>query len=436
LKSKKFFEQFASSVGIKLKKFHADNVPFNSKEFRRNLELNGQPFAFSGTGAHHQNGVAERAIQTVTRWARAMLLHSIMMWPDQADLSLWPFALDHAVYLWNHIPCKTLSLAPVEIFTKTRFPNYNHLRRLHVWGCPVYVLDPALQDGQKLPKWQPRSRRGKFLGLSTTHSTSIGLILNLRTGFVSPQYHVVYDDEFTTVPNSESGGLFDPNRPFDADHWNCLVITGTERLVVSDEDTLPPLHQDWNPPPPPPLLPGLPAVPAPEGDRIQAHRLVNEPAPLERQRLIQPVGPALVPEGAPPIEDFDTPEDFEAPLPPAPPPVQIEPEPTQRTRSGHQVRRPIRLIETMLTQRSAPLILPNAYLNPKHSVRASLYNAHFLMALNWSQAVESLRSADHSDMMHVIDQNTDLEHNTIEWMHPMVLAAKANAEDNHHGSKQ
>jgi hypothetical protein len=33
-------------------------------------------------------------------------------------------------------------------------------------------------------------------------------------------------------------------------------------------------------------------------------------------------------------------------------------------------------------------------------------------------------------MMHVIDQNTDLEHNTIEWMHPMVLAAKANAEDN------
>jgi hypothetical protein len=87
LRSKMAFEQFAMTVGVTLKKFHADNVPFNSKEFRRNLELHGQPIAFSGTGAHHQNGVAERAIRTVTRWARAMLLHSILMWPNQADLS-------------------------------------------------------------------------------------------------------------------------------------------------------------------------------------------------------------------------------------------------------------------------------------------------------------------------------------------------------------
>jgi hypothetical protein len=135
-------------------------------------------------GAHHQNGVAERAIQTVTWWARAMLLHSILMWPDQADLSLWPFALNH-----------------------------------------------TLQDSNKLPKWQPRSRRGKFLGLATTHSTSIGLILlNLRTGFVSPQYHVVYDDEFTTMPNSESGGLFDPNRPFNADHGIVLLLQAPNAL--------------------------------------------------------------------------------------------------------------------------------------------------------------------------------------------------------------
>jgi hypothetical protein len=179
LRAKKSFEQFASSVGVSLQRFHADNVPFNSKEFRRNLETNGQPIVFSGTGAHHQNGVAERAIQTVTKWARAMLLHSILMWPDQADLSLWPFALDHAVYLWNNLPTQVSRLAPIEIFTSTRFPNYSHLRRLHVWGCPVYVLDPKLQDGHKIPKWSPRSRRGKFLGVSTSHSTTIGLICTM-----------------------------------------------------------------------------------------------------------------------------------------------------------------------------------------------------------------------------------------------------------------
>jgi len=32
---------------------------------------------FSGTGAHHQNGVAERAIQTVANQARVLIIHSI-----------------------------------------------------------------------------------------------------------------------------------------------------------------------------------------------------------------------------------------------------------------------------------------------------------------------------------------------------------------------
>jgi hypothetical protein len=33
-------------------------------------------------------------------------------------------------------------------------------------------------------------------------------------------------------------------------------------------------------------------------------------------------------------------------------------------------------------------------------------------------------------MMHLMEQNTDVDSNTVEWMHPMILAAKANAEDN------
>jgi hypothetical protein len=52
------------------------------------------------------------------------------------------------------------------------------------------------------------------------------------------------------------------------------------------------------------------------------------------------------------------------------------------------------------------------------------------MAINWSQTVKSLRSVDHSAMMNLIQLHNDVENNTVEWMHPMVLAAKANAEDN------
>jgi hypothetical protein len=47
-------------------------------DFVADLESKGQTIDYSGTGARHQNGVAERAIQTVTRWARSMFLHSII----------------------------------------------------------------------------------------------------------------------------------------------------------------------------------------------------------------------------------------------------------------------------------------------------------------------------------------------------------------------
>ena len=88
IRAKKAFEQFTAEHGIKVKNYLANNVPFGLKEFLQNIEQNGQTIAFSGTGAHHQNGVAERAIQTVTCWARAMLLHAVIMWPDQANLML------------------------------------------------------------------------------------------------------------------------------------------------------------------------------------------------------------------------------------------------------------------------------------------------------------------------------------------------------------
>jgi len=42
---------------------------------------------------------------------------------------------------------------------------------------------------------------GQFLGFSRVHSSTVALVRNLHTGFVSPQYHVVFDDKFETVFN-------------------------------------------------------------------------------------------------------------------------------------------------------------------------------------------------------------------------------------------
>jgi hypothetical protein len=70
-------------------------------------------------------------------------------------------------------------LATIEVFTSTKFQNYKHLDRCHVWGSPNFVLDPALQDGKKIPKWNPRSTVGMYLGNSPAHSSTVARVLNL-----------------------------------------------------------------------------------------------------------------------------------------------------------------------------------------------------------------------------------------------------------------
>ena len=82
------------------------------------------------------------------------------------------------------------------------------------------------------------------MGVSPDHSSTVSNILNLATGYVSPQYHLVADDLFTTVPNAEAGGLFDTTT-FDADQWSRLLETGYEFHLDLMEDAPPSLHDDW-----------------------------------------------------------------------------------------------------------------------------------------------------------------------------------------------
>ena len=117
------------------------------------------------------------------------------------DISLWPFSVKHAVWLYNCVPNFESGLTPMELITKQK-ADHRDILRSHVWGCPAYVLEPKLQNGQKLPKWNRRSRLGQFLGYSDEHSSLVANVRHLKTGYVSPQYHVVFDDLFETVFSS------------------------------------------------------------------------------------------------------------------------------------------------------------------------------------------------------------------------------------------
>ena len=78
--------------------------------------------------------------------------------------------------------------------------DISNLPQYHVWGCPVYILDAPLQIGQNIPQWNDRSRIGLYLGPSPNHATNVPMVRDLHTGHVSPQYHIIFDNTFSTLP--------------------------------------------------------------------------------------------------------------------------------------------------------------------------------------------------------------------------------------------
>ena len=93
--------------------------------------------------------------------ARTMLLHAAMHAPDLVTKELWPMAIDHAVWLYNCIPDEVTGLMPLELWAKSTCTSTKEiLSNCHVWGCPIFILEPKLQKGCiKIPKWAPAADR-------------------------------------------------------------------------------------------------------------------------------------------------------------------------------------------------------------------------------------------------------------------------------------
>jgi hypothetical protein len=127
--------------------------------------------------------------------ACCFVVHSSLHWTDQGsdDISLWPFAVKHAVWLYNRVPNHLSGLTLLESLKKSK-ADHRDLLCLHVWGCPAIALDPKLQNDQKPPKWNRRACVGQFLGYSDEHLSFVANVRHLCTGHVSPQSHVIFDD--------------------------------------------------------------------------------------------------------------------------------------------------------------------------------------------------------------------------------------------------
>ena len=229
IQSKKAFEAFARSHGVTIHHYHADNGIFKTHLWADSCRTMHQALSFAGVGAHHQNGIAKRRIRELQDMARTMLIHAQRCWPSAITANLWPYAIrmaNDSINMTPNLKSKDQN-TPLELFSSTKVTT--NPKHWHHFGCPVYMLSTPLQQAGGIQhKWKERSRVGIYLGRSPQHSRSVALVLDIETGFVSPQFHVKFDPTFQTLRNG--------NRP-PASLWQqkCGFISGYETTSKSTE---------------------------------------------------------------------------------------------------------------------------------------------------------------------------------------------------------
>ncbi len=116
--------------------------------------------------------------------------------------------------------------SPNKVWSSVRYPS-SELLQTHVFGCPVCVLDASIQDEKKILKWTPWARLGLFLGFSDLHSSQVPLVMNVETGKISPQFHIIFDDTFETVNSLPL------NQPLNK-QWTQIFQLGRESFADMD----------------------------------------------------------------------------------------------------------------------------------------------------------------------------------------------------------
>ena len=143
--------------------------------------------------------------------ASTMLIHQAAHWQQKldsaAETSRWPVGVQMITHIHNHAPKIENRLTTHEMWTRANDP-VRKSHNLHVFGCPMHVLQKEIADGKKMPRWKNRLTRGVCVGASDKHSGDAPLVLNPRTGKISPQCNVMFDDWFSTV-TIEEGNLPD-----------------------------------------------------------------------------------------------------------------------------------------------------------------------------------------------------------------------------------
>ncbi len=230
VQAKNAFERMCGTNGIQVRNYHADNGIFRAHTWVDDCQAKNQGLAYAGVNAHHQNGRAEARIRRLQELTRTQMAHAKRLWPEEISANLWPYALrlaNDSINATPNLSDRPNFRSPQELFFGTTIStNPKHWLQ---FGCPVYVLDSRLQSNRPFHKWNiNRTRVGIYLGRLPQHSRSIALVLDIKTGLVSPLFHIKMDSWFDTVKQ-----LYKNGKPHGQSIWQIKAGFIQQKNVLS-----------------------------------------------------------------------------------------------------------------------------------------------------------------------------------------------------------
>ncbi len=152
------------------------------------------------------------------------MVHVSMHWSKlgEYNLAILCFALKHASWLHIFIPNQLSS----------PYRNNCNIMCTDLWDYLVWVLDPKVQDERKIPNWNHCSHLGQVLGFSHVPCFLAANVIHLSPDYVSQNYHLTFDDPFSTDCSNGDDALLDDvcNRFFNSD--NNFIATKKNFLLL------------------------------------------------------------------------------------------------------------------------------------------------------------------------------------------------------------
>jgi hypothetical protein len=202
--------------------------------FVKILEKNGIVAQYSLPYEPQQNGVAERRNHTLMDMVCNMLSNSTL------PLSFWMEALKTDAHIINHVPSKSVSKTPYELWIG-RKPSINYL---HVWGCPA----EAKIFNSQLRKLDPKTISCYFIGYPEKSKGYRFYCPECTTKFADTRHIIFFECDISSSPREielEEIWTYVPPMPtMDAPHVENAPLAENANSSAENLDAEPTINEN------------------------------------------------------------------------------------------------------------------------------------------------------------------------------------------------